>query len=614
MKQIFKKLGKIINKSNIEIRRHDSDGDGLSDFDEINGFGTNPHDADTDNDGVTDGEEIRRGTNPLGQGLLKDLFIPYRGNNYKPEILLPRRLIFYGLSAVAMKLIIVSLVLVFPLAAWLTPDILSKESKKVISLTNRIRQNLSVPALKENRALSQAAYNKAQDMLLQQYFAHVGPDGRDVSDWILASGYQYDVAGENLAIGFASAEEVVNAWVKSRTHYANLIDPDFQEIGVGMVTGSYNDRDTTLVAQYFGSSSAPAAPSSLTVSVEAQEEPAPTPKPVAPTPKPETPKPIVNTAPKPTNTNTTKPTPKPTPAPKPAPTPTPKPTPAPEPVVETPAPVAPVVTPAPLATPTFITPANNAIIEDVTVKIVTYAPGADEVVLYVDDHEVGSRQRLSSDYFDLKIPVKAGSHVITTKAVAGERTTFSSPLSVTMKPSSIIVDQKDSKLYTAQPTGQDDLVVKAEVYLGKGAQKAEVGFASYHIPLTRTTEGTSTDLWTGQLVLFNQDKNSDLFRPATLPTIIVEDTAGNVTTADLTWDNVVPTQPSLTKQYFFIKSYPSQYVELLFDISGWYYKAILVMAIIALLLNIFVEVKKQYPHIIASTLGFITLLIVLIIV
>jgi hypothetical protein len=97
-------------------------------------------------------------------------------------------------------------------------------------------------------------------MILQQYFAHVGPDKKSLSSWLSSAGYRYTVAGENLALGFDSAEAVMKAWQASPTHYANLVDKDFTQIGVSAVSGPYQDIDTTLVAQYFGTPPAVVAP------------------------------------------------------------------------------------------------------------------------------------------------------------------------------------------------------------------------------------------------------------------------------------------------------------------------------------------------------------------
>ena len=196
-------------------KRKDSDHDLLSDYEEVNVYGTDPHDPDTDCDGVPDGVEVRMGRNPKGPGLLKDLFIPNECNDFRPKALHPRRLTFHALSAVIIKIVMVVFLLSFPVDAWLTPDVLYEQSNYVVELTNNIRTNLGLNTLETDNTLQAAALDKAQDMLVNEYFAHVGPDNKSLKSWLAGRGYDYKIAGENLAIGFSSAEDVVDAWVGS---------------------------------------------------------------------------------------------------------------------------------------------------------------------------------------------------------------------------------------------------------------------------------------------------------------------------------------------------------------------------------------------------------------
>ncbi len=228
----------------------DSDKDGLSDYEEKYIYGTDPKKADTDGDGLKDGYEIKIGTNPM----IKDFFIPHEGNNYRPKALQPKRLFFYGISALITKVIVFTVAVSIPLSAWLTPNTLYEEAKKIINLTNQVRINIGINTLIENEKLNESAMYKAQDMLINQYFAHTSPAGKRLSDWMNKVGYNYRFAGENLAIGFDTPESVIDAWKNSPTHYSNIIDPDYTEIGVGVISGKYNSYDTILIAQHFGSS------------------------------------------------------------------------------------------------------------------------------------------------------------------------------------------------------------------------------------------------------------------------------------------------------------------------------------------------------------------------
>ena len=149
-------------------------------------------------------------------------------------------------------------------------------------------------------------------------------------------------------------------------------------------------------------------------------------------------------------------------------------------------------------------------------------------------------------------------------------------------------------------------------YLSDDAKKEEVTLGNYRItlaPQEAIVEGKRE--WAGQILVF-EDEQKDILKTITMPVLTVQDEFGNSANIDILWENILPVQPSLMKQYFFVKSYPSKYIDWLFNITGWYYQLILIIAILALLLNIFVEIRKQYPKVILSTLGFIFLLLVLI--
>ncbi|MBU1036941.1 CAP domain-containing protein [Patescibacteria group bacterium] len=461
----------------------DADKDGLNDYEEKYIYGTDPYNPDTDLDGMSDGKEVKKGRNPKGPGMLKDLFIPHAGNDYKPQALHPRRLFFHALSLVLIKFLIFGAVISFPVVAWLTPDLLLEQSKKIIELTNKIRQGLGITLLEEDNLLNQAAYQKTEDMLVDQYFAHVSPSGRQLANWLRAVNYNYKTAGENLAIGFASAEEVVTAWTKSETHYANIIDSDFSEIGVGMTSGNYNNYETTLVAQFFG---------------------------------------------KPREDNVQN-----------------------------------------------IPPVADNITETTEESLPTTAEPVPEFQI------LGERESVAKDE-DLESEIKEGPQVI---------------------------DMQNTKIVVVQPEGQKEDVVKATAYLSENTVTAEIFINDYRLELK--PDEKESNKWTGQLIVFDQERDK-IFNPIILPVLILKDSAGNQTQTDIQWENITPLKPSLLSQYFFVKSHQSKYTKGLFSVSGWYYRFILLIALIALFLNIFIKIKKQHPHLILSTLGFIGLLIILI--
>lgn len=126
-------------------------------------------------------------------------------------------------------------------------------SSEVIRLVNDARTEAGLPILRESSLLSQAAMNKATDMIAHDYFSHVSPSGVEPWFWIRGVGYQYRAAGENLAINFTDASDQHNAWMKSPTHQANILSVGYQEIGVAVVKGKIDGNESIFTVEYFGS-------------------------------------------------------------------------------------------------------------------------------------------------------------------------------------------------------------------------------------------------------------------------------------------------------------------------------------------------------------------------
>lgn len=161
----------------------------------------------------------------------------------------------------------VSLLIVSPLllrASDLTPE-------SVLSLVNADRSADGLPPLKLNAALNQAAALKADDMFQKGYFSHNSPKGETPWQWMKQSGYQYQSAGENLAINYSSAEKQHAAWMKSTTHRSNILNGKYQDTGIAVKTGKMNGENVTVTVQMFGAprggAVAPAAKPASTRSV-----------------------------------------------------------------------------------------------------------------------------------------------------------------------------------------------------------------------------------------------------------------------------------------------------------------------------------------------------------
>ena len=105
--------------------------------------------------------------------------------------------------------------------------------QRVFDLTNEQRQQAGLQPLQMNDKLDRAADAHSEDMALQHYFSHNSLDGSPASDRVKKEGYNYSTFGENIAAGQTTPEDVVQGWMNSPGHRANILNPNFKEIGVG---------------------------------------------------------------------------------------------------------------------------------------------------------------------------------------------------------------------------------------------------------------------------------------------------------------------------------------------------------------------------------------------
>jgi hypothetical protein len=143
----------------------------------------------------------------------------------------------------------------------------------LVNLTNEARQEIGYSSLKENPILSQAAYLKAMDMLEKGYFSHYSPAGVSPWHWLQQAGYDYRLAGENLAVGFLESDQVHTAWMNSLSHKENILNGRYEEIGMAVVKGNFQGKETALVVQFFGTPRVVAASEPLLASAPLIEEP-----------------------------------------------------------------------------------------------------------------------------------------------------------------------------------------------------------------------------------------------------------------------------------------------------------------------------------------------------
>ena len=223
----------------------------------------------------------------------KNHFIPSHENDHQPHLL--RRaylLVFLALILTAEGLFVANLL------GRSVDELAAVIQSELIAFTNDERADFSLTTLAENEVLNQAALAKARDMAAKGYFSHNGPDGKLPWEWISEAGYRYAVAGENLAVRFVDSHDVVEAWMDSPTHRANILKEKYKEIGIGIAEGTYQGSRATYVVQFFATPKAvvlpelPPVPSPVSQpepqeTVEPEPDPAPEQAPEAPQPLPQ---------------------------------------------------------------------------------------------------------------------------------------------------------------------------------------------------------------------------------------------------------------------------------------------------------------------------------------
>jgi uncharacterized protein YkwD len=104
---------------------------------------------------------------------------------------------------------------------------------QVVLLTNNFRRQNGLLPLTVNPLLNAAAQSQSQNMALQDYFDHTAPDGSTPGQRVTATGYRWSRVAENIGAGYSTADAVVEGWINSPGHRANMLDPNVTEIGIG---------------------------------------------------------------------------------------------------------------------------------------------------------------------------------------------------------------------------------------------------------------------------------------------------------------------------------------------------------------------------------------------
>lgn len=181
------------------------------------------------------------------RNLAKQALVPHKGNDYRPHMV--RR---YGLLVVLVFVLAMNATYNFARTGNVLGVSTSMNSQQLLRLTNVERTNADLPALVSSDKLTKAAEMKLQDMFEAQYWSHIAPDGTKPWLWVKKAGYEYSIAGENLAKNYESADSTIAAWMASPEHRKNILDKQFVEVGFAIGTDVYENKTTTMTVAMYG--------------------------------------------------------------------------------------------------------------------------------------------------------------------------------------------------------------------------------------------------------------------------------------------------------------------------------------------------------------------------
>lgn len=480
---------------------------------------------------------------------LKKYFIPHRGNRYRPHLLHPKHTLWYTALFLALKVFLIVVALFIPAEAFVTPNVLAEQQTKLIALTNQVRVQKGLSPLEVDPRLMRSATVRAEDMLAKQYFSHASPDGHRLSYFLNRAGYPYRTAGENLAMGFSDADGAMNGWLKSPTHYANLVDPDFEEMGIAVEGGVYHDQPTVFVAQHFGT---PYASESTS--------PVPVPEPKNPHPEPApTTNPLegrVARAPIPTQATV-------------------------------------VLVASPVASTTHSVP-ESPLRPTSTAEVPTRPGAVRSAALATTTIRILPRRDLAIAPTTPSIALIATTTTVTTTMAIVEG---SAP------PVSGSIYRYDSERSAVSWREQGDkTLVQVQAYIEGEILLAQVDVEGYPIELRQTFPG----VYTGELTLFQSPQ--ELFKVIVSPTLNIMDAERAMHTELIDWHDPLIVSQTPWQRYLQANSWLYTSIPV-FAIVHWFYVLALILFTGTLTLAVCLELRKQHPHLVLRAVALIFLLV-----
>jgi uncharacterized protein YkwD len=132
----------------------------------------------------------------------------------------------------------ISLAVAVPLTSGGDVDAAYHPRRRVVAWVNAHRAEAGLRPVRISVAVHRAAEYHARDQAAMSAMTHTGSDGSDAGQRISRQGYTWSTWGENVAYGYPTARSVVRAWMNSPGHRANILNPSFRHIGVGVQRGA----------------------------------------------------------------------------------------------------------------------------------------------------------------------------------------------------------------------------------------------------------------------------------------------------------------------------------------------------------------------------------------
>lgn len=172
--------------------------------------------------------------------------VPKKANQFRPHFI--RR---YSLMFLIAFIIALQFGYNFTKTGSVLGQIVTITPTGLLTETNDRRTEANLPTLTLNPRLTQAAEEKANDMLENQYWSHTSPTGIEPWHWIDQADYAYAEAGENLAKNFTTAGGTVSGWMASDGHRENMLKPSYQEVGFAVINGQFDGSPSTIVVAIY---------------------------------------------------------------------------------------------------------------------------------------------------------------------------------------------------------------------------------------------------------------------------------------------------------------------------------------------------------------------------